>query len=64
MDVDICPPTQPPLLPYQHLACGSEIARSQRIKVETTRNTLTDSIPTIPIRRTATALIDTRMSIS
>ena len=35
-----------------HPSGRSEIGRLQRVEVDTTRNTLTDSIPTIPIRST------------
>ena len=42
----------PCLLPYQHLPSCREIASGQGVKVETTRYTLTEGIPTIPIRRT------------
>ena len=44
-------------LPYQHLPGRREITRSEGVKIEATRHALAEGIPTIPIRRTALALV-------
>ena len=48
------------LLPYQHLACGGEIACCECVEIETACHRFTHRISAIPIRRTAPIVIDTR----